>query len=44
MGAVFGTIFGIMDVEDASRYQLRLALLKEEKYFQSNQFLIDGSK
>lgn len=32
MGAVFGTIFGIMDVEDASRYQLRLALLKEEKY------------
>jgi hypothetical protein len=31
MGGIFGTIFGIMDVEDAGRYQLRMALLKEER-------------
>ena len=31
MGAIFGCIFGIMDVEDAGRYQMRLTLLKEEQ-------------
>lgn len=32
MGAVFGLIFGVMDVEDEVSYQIRLALLREEKY------------
>ncbi len=31
MGATFGFIFGVMDVEDEIQYQVRLALLKEEK-------------
>ena len=31
MGGIFGTIFGVMDVEDAGRYQMRLSLLKEEQ-------------
>ena len=31
MGASFGFIFGAMDVEDEIQYQVRLALLKEEK-------------
>ena len=31
MGAMFGFIFGAMDVEDEIQYQVRLALLKEEK-------------
>eukprot|EP00744_Colponema_vietnamica_P007451 GILI01010725.1.p1 GENE.GILI01010725.1~~GILI01010725.1.p1 ORF type:complete len:252 (+),score=74.27 GILI01010725.1:155-910(+) len=32
MGAIFGFIFGLMDIEDVSLYQLRLALMKEEHY------------
>lgn len=32
MGALFGLIFGIMDVEDQVSYQIRLALLREERY------------
>merc|ERR1712007_396979 len=32
MGAVFGLIFGVMDVEDEVSYQIRLALLREERY------------
>jgi len=32
MGALFGLIFGIMDVEDEVSYQIRLALLREERY------------
>ena len=32
MGIAFGLIFGLMDVEDASLYHLRLVLLKEENY------------
>lgn len=31
MGAVFGFIFGAMDIEDEIQYQVRLALLKEER-------------
>jgi hypothetical protein len=31
MGATFGFIFGVMDVEDEIQYQVRLALLKEER-------------
>ena len=31
MGAIFGFIFGIMDIEDEIQYQVRLALLKEER-------------
>lgn len=31
MGASFGFIFGAMDVEDEIQYQVRLALLKEER-------------
>lgn len=31
MGATFGFIFGIMDIEDEIQYQVRLALLKEER-------------
>ena len=31
MGAAFGFIFGAMDVEDEIQYQVRLALLKEER-------------
>jgi hypothetical protein len=32
MGGIFGLIFGIMDVEDEVSYQIRLALLREERY------------
>mmetsp|Transcript_56310 Transcript_56310/g.163321 ORF Transcript_56310/g.163321 Transcript_56310/m.163321 type:complete len:233 (+) Transcript_56310:117-815(+) len=32
MGAIFGLIFGVMDVEDEVSYQIRLALLREEHY------------
>eukprot|EP00916_Digyalum_oweni_P003697 GHVL01006598.1.p1 GENE.GHVL01006598.1~~GHVL01006598.1.p1 ORF type:complete len:237 (+),score=26.08 GHVL01006598.1:26-712(+) len=32
MGAIFGFIFGLMDVEDALKYQIRLALLREENF------------
>merc|ERR1712232_1296972 len=32
MWAVFGLIFGVMDVEDEVSYQIRLALLREERY------------
>eukprot|EP00928_Gymnodinium_smaydae_P022090 TRINITY_DN18661_c1_g2_i1.p1 TRINITY_DN18661_c1_g2~~TRINITY_DN18661_c1_g2_i1.p1 ORF type:complete len:233 (-),score=56.13 TRINITY_DN18661_c1_g2_i1:104-802(-) len=32
MGGVFGLIFGLMDVEDEMSYQIRLALLREERY------------
>mmetsp|Transcript_33794 Transcript_33794/g.102104 ORF Transcript_33794/g.102104 Transcript_33794/m.102104 type:complete len:233 (-) Transcript_33794:11-709(-) len=32
MGAVFGFVFGVMDVEDEVSYQIRLALLREERY------------
>merc|ERR1719476_729468 len=32
MGALFGLIFGVMDVEDEVSYQIRLALLREERY------------
>jgi len=31
MGACFGFIFGVMDIEDEIQYQVRLALLKEER-------------
>ena len=31
MGAIFGFIFGAMDIEDEVQYQVRLALLKEER-------------
>ncbi len=31
MGATFGFIFGAMDIEDEIQYQVRLALLKEER-------------
>lgn len=31
MGATFGFIFGVMDIEDEIQYQVRLALLKEER-------------
>jgi len=32
MGGLFGLIFGCMDVEDEVSYQIRLALLREERY------------
>ena len=32
LGAYFGFIFGVMDVEDARGWMLRQALLKEERY------------
>lgn len=32
MGGLFGFIFGVMDVEDEVSYQIRLALLREERY------------
>jgi len=32
MGATFGFIFGVMDVEDEVSYQLGLALKREESY------------
>lgn len=32
MGAAFGLVFGVMDVEDELSYQIRLALLREEHY------------
>jgi hypothetical protein len=32
MGCIFGTIFGVMDVEDEVSYQLGLALKREESY------------
>mmetsp|Transcript_26303 Transcript_26303/g.46580 ORF Transcript_26303/g.46580 Transcript_26303/m.46580 type:complete len:233 (-) Transcript_26303:50-748(-) len=32
MGGLFGLIFGVMDVEDEVSYQIRLALLREERY------------
>eukprot|EP00448_Togula_jolla_P028726 CAMPEP_0170625556 /NCGR_PEP_ID=MMETSP0224-20130122/30823_1 /TAXON_ID=285029 /ORGANISM="Togula jolla, Strain CCCM 725" /LENGTH=167 /DNA_ID=CAMNT_0010952141 /DNA_START=193 /DNA_END=696 /DNA_ORIENTATION=+ len=32
MGGIFGLIFGVMDVEDEVSYQIRLALLREERY------------
>ena len=32
MGAVFGLIFGVMDVEDAPRHELRNALIHEERF------------
>jgi len=32
MGATFGFIFGLMDIEDAVQYQIRLKLLKQEHY------------
>lgn len=32
MGALFGFIFGVMDIEDEVSYQIRLALLREERY------------
>lgn len=32
MGAVFGFIFGVMDVEDTLQYQIRLRLLKQEHH------------
>merc|ERR1712083_837659 len=32
MGAVFGLIFGAMDIEDEVSYQIALALMREERY------------
>mmetsp|Transcript_79429 Transcript_79429/g.182071 ORF Transcript_79429/g.182071 Transcript_79429/m.182071 type:complete len:248 (+) Transcript_79429:50-793(+) len=32
MGACYGFVFGLMDVEDEVSYQIRLALLREEHY------------
>lgn len=32
MGLLFGLIFGLMDIEDSSRYQIRLALMREETW------------
>merc|ERR1711937_448754 len=32
MGGIFGLTFGVMDVEDEVTYQIRLALLREERY------------
>jgi hypothetical protein len=32
MGLLFGLIFGIMDIEDASVYHIKQELLKEENY------------
>ena len=32
MGFFFGFIFGLMDIEDSSRYQIRLALMREETW------------
>eukprot|EP00397_Hematodinium_sp_SG-2012_P049282 GEMP01056787.1.p1 GENE.GEMP01056787.1~~GEMP01056787.1.p1 ORF type:complete len:225 (+),score=24.92 GEMP01056787.1:77-751(+) len=32
MGGIFGFIFGLMDIEDAVQYQIRLRLLKQEHY------------
>mmetsp|Transcript_83714 Transcript_83714/g.240618 ORF Transcript_83714/g.240618 Transcript_83714/m.240618 type:complete len:233 (-) Transcript_83714:209-907(-) len=32
MGAIFGFVFGVMDVEDEVSSQIRLALLREERY------------
>lgn len=32
MGGLFGLVFGVMDVEDEVSYQIRLALLREERY------------
>jgi hypothetical protein len=32
MGALFGFIFGVEDVEDAAIYNLNVALMKEENY------------
>ncbi|CAG9317561.1 unnamed protein product [Blepharisma stoltei] len=32
MGVIFGLIFGILDVEDQTAYQLRIALMKEQLY------------
>lgn len=32
MGGIYGLIFGVMDVEDELSYQIRLALLREERY------------
>merc|ERR1711916_323094 len=32
MGGVFGFIFGVLDVEDSTSYQIKLALLREEHY------------
>lgn len=32
MGLLFGLIFGLLDVEDASIYHIKQALLKEENY------------
>lgn len=32
MGLIFGLIFGVMDIEDAGKYQIRLALMREETW------------
>lgn len=32
MGLLFGLIFGLMDVEDANKFFIKQALLKEENY------------
>jgi len=32
MGGIFGLIFGVMDVEDEVSYQIRLSLLREERF------------
>lgn len=32
MGAVFGLIFGLMDIEDQAQYTIKLALMKEEHF------------
>ncbi len=31
-GAIYGLLFGSMDVEDADKYTSQIVLLKEEKY------------
>ena len=32
MGGIFGTIFGLMDIEDQAEYTIKLSLMKEEHY------------
>ena len=32
MGSIYGLIFGLMDIEDATKLNVRLLLLREEKY------------
>lgn len=43
MGAVFGFIFGLLDVEDEQLSHLRLALLREESYCYPIGALVGGA-